>query len=82
MLTDGLAERARIPEPAFPELTAREREVALLIARGEPNREIATALGVSIKTVDTHRLHILKKLACRNNVELARLAIRRGHVAA
>ena len=66
----------------FAELTAREREVALLLAVGTGNREIARSLGVSVKTVDTHRGHVLRKLGLRNNVELARLAIRRGHVAA
>jgi DNA-binding NarL/FixJ family response regulator len=70
-----------VGEP-LPELTQREREVATMLARGEPNREIATALGISIKTVDTHRAHVLKKLGLRNNVELARLVIRRGHMAA
>ncbi len=65
---------------AYPELTAREREVAFMLARGEINREIAAALDISIKTVDTHRGHILKKLGCRNNVALARLLIRDGLV--
>lgn len=66
----------------YPELTPREREVATLLAVGEPNREIARALGCSVKTIDTHRGHVLRKLHCRNNVDLARLAIRRGYVAA
>jgi DNA-binding CsgD family transcriptional regulator len=69
------------PRDELEALTHREREVAML-ARGEPNREIAKALGISIKTVDTHRGHLLAKLGCRNNVELARLFIRRGHIAA
>lgn len=64
----------------FPALTSREREVALLLAVGKTNREIAKDLGISIKTIDTHRGHILKKLELRNNVELARMAIREGYV--
>ncbi len=62
-------------------LSARELEVADLLARGAPNREIAKALGISIKTVDTHRAHVLKKLDCANNVALCRRMIREGRVA-
>lgn len=61
-------------------LTAREQEIALLLGRGDTNREISSALNISIKTVDTHRGHILKKLACRNNVALARYLIRESKV--
>lgn len=69
------------PQPRpYPELTNRELEVAYMLARGETNREISTALGISIKTIDTHRGHLLKKLGCRNNVALVRLMIRDGLV--
>lgn len=61
-------------------LTPREHEVALMLARGDTNREIATALNVSIKTVDTHRGHVLKKLELKNNVSLVRFTIRMGLV--
>lgn len=66
--------------PETPVLSAREHEVALLLARGDTNREIATALNISIKTVDTHRGHILKKLKLKNNVALVRHMIRAGLV--
>lgn len=72
------------PEPAggylgpFPTLTPREREVALLLADGRTNREIAAMIEVSIKTVDTHRGHILQKLELKNNVALCKLSIRSG----
>lgn len=61
-------------------LTAREQEIALLLGRGDTNREISSALNISIKTVDTHRGHVLKKLACRNNVALARYLLRESKV--
>jgi DNA-binding NarL/FixJ family response regulator len=67
-------------EVPFPELTDRERAVALRLSIGDKNSEVAAALNISIKTVDTHRAHALKKLKCRNNVDLARLAIRLGYV--
>lgn len=63
-----------------PLLTARENEVALFLAIGMTNREIATELNISIKTIDTHRGHILAKLRVKNNVALARYAIRVGAV--
>ena len=73
------------PEPLksiLTRLTDREDEVAMFLACGETNREIAKAMGISIKTVDTHRGHLLKKLECKNNVELCRLMIREGRVRA
>ncbi|MGD9242208.1 MAG: LuxR C-terminal-related transcriptional regulator, partial [Desulfobacterales bacterium] len=45
------------------------------LALGKTNREIAKAYGISIKTVDTYRLRLLKKLNLRNNAELSRFAI-------
>lgn len=61
-------------------LTAREREVAEKLAVGLTNRQIASALEISIKTVDTHRGHVLKKLGLKNNAELVHPAISLGWV--
>jgi DNA-binding NarL/FixJ family response regulator len=61
-------------------LTARETQVMEMLARGMTNREIAHDLDISINTVDTHRGHVLKKLALRNNAELARFAVKHGYV--
>lgn len=61
-------------------LSMREREVALLLARGDTCREIAEALGLNQKTVDTHRGNVIRKLQCKNNVGLTRLLIREGRV--
>ena len=73
--------RARLKawvETPFPELTTREREVAELLIIGRKNSEIAGELDVSIKTVDTHRGHVMQKLEVPNNVALLRLAIAKG----
>jgi DNA-binding NarL/FixJ family response regulator len=59
-------------------LTPREREVLQLIAEGRPPREIAETLYISIKTVETHRAHLMHKLNTRNTAELIRYAIRKG----
>jgi DNA-binding NarL/FixJ family response regulator len=61
-------------------LTARELQVMEMLARGMTNREIAEHLAISIKTVDTHRGHVLKKLNLRNNSELTRFAVKHGYV--
>ncbi|HEY5922779.1 MAG TPA: response regulator transcription factor [Kofleriaceae bacterium] len=61
-------------------LTAREQQVMEMLARGMTNREIAEHLDISIKTVDTHRGHVLKKLGLRNNSELTRFAVKHGYV--
>lgn len=61
-------------------LTARELQVMEMLSRGLTNREIAEHLQISIKTVDTHRGHVLKKLGLRNNSELTRFAVKHGYV--
>jgi len=61
-------------------LTARELQVMEMLARGMTNREISEHLAIALKTVDTHRGHVLKKLGLRNNAELARFAVKHGYV--
>ncbi|RPH50611.1 MAG: DNA-binding response regulator [Desulfobacteraceae bacterium] len=56
-------------------LSTRELQVLRRLAMGHTNREIASAYGISIKTVDTYRFRLLKKLNLRNNAELSRFAI-------
>jgi len=56
-------------------LSMRELQVLRRLALGNTNREIAGAYNISIKTVDTYRLRLLKKLNLRNNAELSRFAI-------
>ena len=64
------------------ELTPRELEVVKLIAEAYTNRQIADALKLSEKTVESHRANVLSKLGMRDRVELVRYAIRRGLVEA
>ncbi len=61
-------------------LTPRELEVVKLIAEAHTNRQIAEALQLSEKTVESHRANVLAKLGMRDRVELVRYAIRRGLV--
>lgn len=62
----------------FDSLTAREREVLQLLADGKVAKEIATALDVSVFTVDAHRGRIMKKLGLRSSTELVKFAMRKG----
>jgi DNA-binding NarL/FixJ family response regulator len=61
-------------------ISKREREVVQLIARGYKNREVAERLGISTKTVETHRANIMNKLALRNLAQLIHYAIQKGIV--
>lgn len=63
-------------------LTPREREVLQLIAEGEETTTIADKLGTSIKTICTHREHLLHKLSVSGVAGLTRLAVREGVVSA
>ncbi len=59
-------------------LTTREKEILTHIAEGSSNQQIAEKLYISIKTVQTHRAHILEKLGLHDRTELVRYAIRKG----
>jgi DNA-binding NarL/FixJ family response regulator len=59
-------------------LTSRENETLKLVAEGKCNKEIATALGLSPKTIDTYRQRIMSKLDLHSQSDLIRYAIRRG----
>ena len=61
-------------------LSKREFQVMSYLASGMTNREIAKLLDISVKTVDTHRGHVLKKLKLRNNSDITRFAIQHGYI--
>lgn len=63
-------------------LTRREQEVCNKLCLGWSNQEIATQLGISHRTVEDHRFHILKKFKARNIVEVVRRVYRIGETAA
>ena len=55
-------------------LTDRERQVLTAIAKGQPNKEIARELGISVRTVESHRLNLREKVGSRNAAQLYRIA--------
>lgn len=63
---------------AYDALTDRERQVFKLIAEGQTSKEIAQALGLSVKTVITHRTNLMQKLGLHNRAELIKAAVRLG----
>lgn len=65
-------------EDSYDQLTPREREVLQLVAEGHSNREIAGLLHISVKTVETHRAHLMDKLDIHNTAELTQYAMRKG----
>lgn len=71
---------ARIDQRPIKERSITERETAVLrlVALGYENREIAEELGITVKTVGTHRFKIMNKLAFRNVADLIRYAIAMG----
>jgi len=65
-------------DQALDQLTSREREVLLGIVRGRTNKQIAADLGISHRTVETHRESLMRKLQIRTVAELTRFAIESG----
>ena len=70
--------REKEVEDSYDLLTPREREILQLIAEGKTNKEIATILGLSPHTVETHRGNILEKLSLHSVPELILYAVRKG----
>ena len=61
-------------------LSEREKEIFILFAEGKSTREIGEKLFISVKTVGTHKQHILKKLGLKTNSELIKYAIKKGYI--
>lgn len=80
-VVDAIARPADRPVAAASQLTDREREVLTLIAEGLSSKEIAQKLGVSLKTIESHRANLMDKLDIHKVSGLVRFAIRAGLVA-
>ena len=75
---NGHGEREQ--NPAADLLTSREREVIQLLAEGKTSKEVAVALNLSVKTAETHRTNLMRKLGLHSVADLTRYAVRNGIV--
>ena len=76
IVTNILAESVIRPGPnTVSELTAREKEVLELVAQGHSTKQVADKLGIGTRTVESHRVNMLKKMKVNNTAELVRKAI-------
>jgi len=87
MVLDGYLDkkpRAAAVESDVPtsRLTPRQREIVQLLAEGKSSKEVAVALGLSVKTAETHRANIMRRLNCHSVSELVRYAIRNNIIQA
>jgi DNA-binding NarL/FixJ family response regulator len=73
------AYRSKSEKPADP-LTPREKEVLQLIAEGKSTKDVASLLGISVKTAESHRTRLMQKLDIHETASLVRYAVRRGIV--
>ena len=78
MMLEGFLKGGAIDatKTSFGVLTARERQIVQLLAEGKSNKEAADVLGISVKTVETHRSHIMTKLNLHSMSDLVRYAVR------
>jgi DNA-binding NarL/FixJ family response regulator len=65
-----------LPESVRDRLTSREREIVQLLAEGKSSKEVASSLGISVKTAETHRANIMRKLQLHTVTDLVRYAVR------
>lgn len=68
--------RVEVPETVHDRLTSREREIVQLLAEGKSSKEVAASLNISVKTAETHRANIMRKLQLHTVSELVRYAVR------
>lgn len=68
--------KTRLLKEKFATLSNREQEVFSLLAKGYSNKEMASTLSISVRTLEVHRLRVLKKLACKNAVDISKFADR------
>ena len=80
MVLNGFCTKtATSPMPQTPyrsRLTSREREIVQLLAEGKSSKEVAVTLNISVKTAETHRANIMRKLELHSVSELVRYALR------
>jgi DNA-binding NarL/FixJ family response regulator len=82
IVLDGYLRTPAAEATATPILSARELEIVQLLAEGKSNKDVAKALGISVKTAETHRGNIMRKTGFSSLADLVRYAIRNGIIEA
>jgi DNA-binding NarL/FixJ family response regulator len=80
LVLNGYLHRRDDSKPFKDRLTAREREVVQLLAEGKTSKEVAVALNLSVKTAETHRTNVMRKLDLHSVADLVRYAVRNNIV--
>lgn len=78
LVITGYLDPSKTESDSYSELSEREKEIFLLFAEGKSTREISEKLFISVKTVGTHKQHILDKLKLKNNADMVKYAIKKG----
>lgn len=78
MIIKGYLDPSETEAESYTELSEREMEILKLYAEGKSTREISEQLFISVKTVGTHKQHILEKLGLKTNADLVKYAIKEG----
>ena len=79
LLLQGFSKDHSVPEPKSrfrSRITSREREIVQLLAEGKSTKEVAVVLGISVKTAETHRANIMRKLEIHSVSEVVRYAVK------
>ena len=76
----GRAAAGTLPDAPFSRLSPRELQIVQLVAESKSNKEVSNILHISVKTVESHRAHIMEKLGIHSVTELVRYAIRNNIV--
>jgi DNA-binding NarL/FixJ family response regulator len=82
VLIDGFCNPSAKTLPAHKSLTPREREIVQLLAEGKSSKEVGVFLNLSVKTVETHRSNIMRKLEIHSTSELVRYAVKNNIIEA
>lgn len=78
-MVDAMMRPAKAESGGEAALTPRQREVMVHLARGETTKQIAAAMNISVKTVETHRARMMETLGLRSGTQLVRFAIQHGY---
>lgn len=78
IVINGYLDSSTIDSDNFGQLSEREKEIFILFAEGKSTREISEKLFISVKTVGTHKQHILEKLELKTNSDMVKYALKKG----